>query len=64
MVKKKCRGPTRCANINNLEAKHEIHCNERNELVGPNSVKLASSLGVLAKEMVPITYFEWQKVPI
>ena len=64
MIKKKCRGPTRCADINNLEAKLEIHCDERNQLVGPNSVKLASLLGVLAREMVPITYFDWRKVPI
>jgi hypothetical protein len=30
-VKKKCRGPTRCANINRLEENIEIHINERNQ---------------------------------
>ena len=64
MVKKKCRGPTRCADINYLEVLLEIEINERNQSVGPNSVKLSSLLGVLAREMFPITFFDWRKVPI
>jgi len=62
IVKKKCRGPTKYADINNLEEKIEIHSNERNQPVGPNSVTLYSLLGVLAREMVPITYFDRRKV--
>jgi len=33
---KKCRGPTRCADINNSEEKLEIHINEMNQPIGPN----------------------------
>jgi len=61
-VKKKGRGATKCAEINNLEEKIEIHINERNQPIGPNSVKLSSLLGVLAREMVPINYSDWRKV--
>ena len=53
----KCRGPTRCAYINKLEEKLEIHINERNQPIGPNSMKLAWLLGALAREMVPMTFF-------
>ena len=61
-VKKKGRGATKCEEINNLEKKIEIHINERNQPIGSNSVKLSSLLGVLAREMVPINYFDWRKV--
>ena len=61
-VKKKGRGATKCAEINNLEEKIEIHINERNQPIGPNSVKLSSLLGVLAREMVPNNYSDWRKV--
>ena len=63
IVKKKCRGPTRCAYINKLEEKLEIHINERNQPIGPNSMKLAWLLGALAREMVPMTFFYWWKIP-
>ena len=61
-VKKKGRGATKCAEINNLEEKIEIPINERNQPIGPNSVKLSSLLGVLAREMAPINYSDWRKV--
>lgn len=63
IVKKKCRGPTRCAYINNMEGKLHIHIHERNQPIGPNFVMLASLLRVISREMVPMTYFDWQKVP-
>lgn len=62
LSKKKCRGPTRCANINRLKKKLEICTNERNQLIGPNIVKLVSLLCVLSREMVPITHSDWRKV--
>ena len=61
-VKKKGRGETKCAEINNLEENIEIHINERNQPIGLNSMKLSSLLGVLAREMVPINYSDWRKV--
>ena len=61
-VKKKGRGATKCAEINNLEENIEIHINERNQPLGPSSVKLSSLLGVVAREMVPINYSDWRKV--
>ena len=48
--------------IDNLEENIEIHINERSQPIGPNSVKLSSLLGVLAREMVPINYSDWRKV--
>ena len=45
-----------------MEENIEIHINERNQPIGPNSVKLSSLLGVLAREMVPINYYDWGKV--
>ena len=48
-VKKKGRGATKCTEINNLEENIEIHINERDQPIGPNSVKLSSLLGVLHK---------------
>ena len=61
-VKKKGRRATKCAEINNMEEKIKIHINERNQPIGPNSVKLSSLLGVLAREMIPINYSNWRKV--
>ena len=61
-VNKKGRGPTECAYINILEENIEIDINEGNQSIGPNTVKLASLLGVLAKEMVTKTYSYWRKV--
>ena len=61
-VKKKGRGATKCVEINNLEEKIEIDINERNQPIGPNSMKLSSLLGVLAREMFPINYSNWRKV--
>ena len=40
----------------------EIHINERNQPIGPTSMKLSSLLGVLTREMVPINYSDWRKV--
>lgn len=39
-VKKKCRGLTRCASMISLKAKIEIQSNERDQPIGPNSMKL------------------------
>ena len=63
IVNTKCRGPTRCAYINKLEEKFKIHINERNQPIGPNSMKLAWLLGALAREMVPMIFFYWWKIP-
>ena len=38
-VKKKGRGPTRCASMNSLKEKIEIHSNERNQHIVPNFMK-------------------------
>ena len=48
--------------MNSLKEEIEIHINERNQPIGPNFVNLVSLLGVLAREMVPITQFDWRKV--
>ena len=41
--------------MNSLKEQFEIHINERNRPIGPNFVfKLASLLGVLARETIPI----------
>ena len=52
--KKKCRGAKEGANMNNLKENIEIYINEGNQPIGPNSVNLASLLGVLTREMVQI----------
>ena len=61
-VKKKGRGATKCAEINNLEEKIEIHINERNQPISPKYMEISSLLGVLTREMVPINYSDWRKV--
>lgn len=60
--KKKCRGPTICASMISLKENIEIQSNEKNQPIGPNSMKLASLISVLAREMVPITQPDWKKV--
>ncbi|XP_028085819.1 protein GLUTELIN PRECURSOR ACCUMULATION 3-like isoform X2 [Camellia sinensis] len=41
----------------------EIDFNERNQPVGPESVKLWTLEGILAREMVPITIERWPDIP-
>lgn len=45
-----------------LKEKIKIQSTERNQLIGPNSLNLASLLGVLAREMVPIMQSNWREV--
>ena len=60
--RRKVKEKLKCAEINNLEEKIKIHINERNQPIGPNSMKLSSLLGVSVREMVPIAYFDQRKV--
>lgn len=42
--------------------KPKVEFNERGQAIGPNSKHLSSYIGVLAREMVPMTISEWKKV--
>ena len=44
--------------MNSLKENIEIHINERNQPIGPNSMKLVSLLGVLTREMVLVIEFD------
>ncbi|CAL5411054.1 unnamed protein product [Camellia sinensis] len=62
--KKKTRGASKLKMRDKGKQKcDEIDFNERNQPVGPESVKLSTLERILAREMVPITIERWPDIP-
>ena len=61
---KKRRGPSKLTlHYKGKQKSDEVDFNARNQPVGPESVKLSSLEGILARELVPITRKTWLEVP-
>ena len=61
---KKKRGPSKLTlHYKGKQKCDEVDFNERNQPVGPESVKLSTLEGILARELVPITMKTWREVP-
>ncbi|GKV24436.1 hypothetical protein SLEP1_g34048 [Rubroshorea leprosula] len=64
---KKGRGPTRCLFLNELEDGERIvvSINKLGQPIGPESSKLSSFLGTVARNgyMAPLTYLQWRHMP-
>ncbi|KAK9153216.1 hypothetical protein Sjap_000696 [Stephania japonica] len=59
---KRKRGRTLMGSINNLTPKLKIEFNDKGQMVGENSKKLASYMGVLAREHASLDFSSWTKV--
>ncbi|GKV32151.1 hypothetical protein SLEP1_g40776 [Rubroshorea leprosula] len=64
---KKGRGPTRCLFLNDLPDGERIvvPINKLGQPIGPESSKLTSFLGIIARNghMAPLTYVQWRHMP-
>ncbi|TYG84139.1 hypothetical protein ES288_D01G225900v1 [Gossypium darwinii] len=65
--KRKGRGPTRCLFLNDLADGERIfvHINKFGQPVGPNSSKLSSFLGTVARNghRAPLNFIDWRALP-
>ena len=65
--KKRGRGPTRCLFLNDLAdgVRILIHINKLGQPVGPESSKLSSFLGMIARNghRAPINFVDWRAMP-
>ncbi|XP_026385291.1 uncharacterized protein LOC113280890 isoform X3 [Papaver somniferum] len=64
-MKRNVRGPTLLPHIFNINNRHRkvIEYNEHGQPIGQFSSELASFMGVLARQMVPIVHEKWKTVP-
>ncbi|KAK9103150.1 hypothetical protein Sjap_020404 [Stephania japonica] len=62
MKEKRMRGRTLMRSINSLIFKLKIEFNDEGQMVGENSKKLASYMGVLACEHASLDFSSWTKV--
>ncbi|KAI3884697.1 hypothetical protein MKX03_016145 [Papaver bracteatum] len=64
-MKRNVRGPTLLPHIFNTNNRHRkvIEYNEHGQPIGQFSSELASFMGVLARQMVPIVHEKWKTVP-
>ena len=65
--KKRGRGPTRCLFLNDLADGERVfvHINKLGQPVGPESSKLSSFLGTIARNghRAPINFVDWRAMP-
>ncbi|KAF6158336.1 hypothetical protein GIB67_022416, partial [Kingdonia uniflora] len=59
---KKTRGPTTCKTMGQDGEKTNVYFNERGQPIDQGSEKLSSYLGMIGRQMVPITYDDWRDV--
>ncbi|KAF5204478.1 hypothetical protein FRX31_005934 [Thalictrum thalictroides] len=62
-MSRKPRGPTNPTIVLDSSCKKKIQFNGRGQPIGENSVSLSTELGNIAKEMVPLNYHDWRKIP-